>query len=112
MEYDEDRELTRYVWDHYRQLLTEFECRVGCAIIGRATPNAASDSAPTLICHALVGSGLGYSHRAGVAGTYERRNDDDLYSCVEQGRTRRSQSARSPLVAQAVFTALFCAHGK
>lgn len=42
-EYDEDRELTRYVWDHYQRLMTEFECCVGRAIIGRAKA-AASES--------------------------------------------------------------------
>ncbi len=31
MEYDEERELTRYVWDHYQELMTEFEQRVGWA---------------------------------------------------------------------------------
>jgi hypothetical protein len=36
VDYDEDRELTRYVWDHYQRLLTEFEWRVGRAIQGRA----------------------------------------------------------------------------
>ena len=36
VEYDEDRELTRYVWDHYHRFLTKFEWRVGRLIIGRA----------------------------------------------------------------------------
>ena len=40
MEYDEDRELTRYVWDNYQQLMTEFEWRVGRAIVGRAKATA------------------------------------------------------------------------
>lgn len=35
MEYDEDRELTRYVWDHFSDRMTDFERRVGLAIIGR-----------------------------------------------------------------------------
>jgi hypothetical protein len=29
--YDEDEELTRFVWDYYGQLMTEFERRVGWA---------------------------------------------------------------------------------
>jgi hypothetical protein len=44
MEYDDDRELTQYVWDHYQHLMTEFERRVGRAILGRAKA-AASQSA-------------------------------------------------------------------
>ena len=35
MEYDEERELTRYVWDYFSHLMTKFERRVGWAIIGR-----------------------------------------------------------------------------
>lgn len=35
MEYDEDRVLTRYVWDHFAGRMTDFERRVGDAIIGR-----------------------------------------------------------------------------
>lgn len=32
MEYDEDHELTRYVWDHFERLMTEIEWRVNRAI--------------------------------------------------------------------------------
>ena len=35
MQYDEESELTRYVWDHYLPLVTDFERRVGTAIIWR-----------------------------------------------------------------------------
>jgi hypothetical protein len=35
MEYNDGVELTRYVWDHYGRLMTEFERRVGAAIIHR-----------------------------------------------------------------------------
>jgi hypothetical protein len=35
-EYDDDRELTRYVWDHYQRLMSDFEWRVGRAIFHRA----------------------------------------------------------------------------
>lgn len=31
MEYDDEKELTRYVWDHFRERMTEFEQRVGWA---------------------------------------------------------------------------------
>ena len=44
MDYDDDRELTKYVWDNCGQLLTEFELRVGRAITARAKA-AASQSA-------------------------------------------------------------------
>jgi hypothetical protein len=35
MEYDDEAELTRYVWDYYEHLMTDFEQRVGRAIFGR-----------------------------------------------------------------------------
>ena len=35
LEYDEDTEMTRYMWDNYAQLMTDFERRVGHAIVGR-----------------------------------------------------------------------------
>lgn len=41
MEYDEDRELTRYVWDYHGRLMTEFELKVGRAIFGRGKAAAA-----------------------------------------------------------------------
>lgn len=40
MDYDEDRELTNYVWNHYSGLMTEFERRVGWAIIARKKASA------------------------------------------------------------------------
>jgi hypothetical protein len=43
MDYVEDLELTRYVWDNYQRFLTAFEWRVGRAIHGR-TKAAASQS--------------------------------------------------------------------
>jgi hypothetical protein len=36
IDYDDERELTRYVWDHFSHLMTDFERRVGLAILGRA----------------------------------------------------------------------------
>lgn len=35
MEYDEDTQLTRYVWNHCYRFMTELELRVGRAISGR-----------------------------------------------------------------------------
>jgi hypothetical protein len=46
VEYDEERELTRHVWDHYHQLLTEFERRVGRAIDART--KAATSTSPEM----------------------------------------------------------------
>jgi hypothetical protein len=43
VEYDEDRELTRFVWDYHGRLMTKFELKVGRAIFGRAKA-AAADS--------------------------------------------------------------------
>jgi hypothetical protein len=40
VEYDEEGELTRYVWNHYQRLMTEFERRVGRAIISREKASA------------------------------------------------------------------------
>jgi hypothetical protein len=41
MDYDEDQELTRYIWKHYQHLMTELERRAGRAILGRAKVEAA-----------------------------------------------------------------------
>jgi hypothetical protein len=51
VEYDEDRELTRYVWDYYQRLMTEFERRVGRAIIGRAKAAAVGISEMAGLLH-------------------------------------------------------------
>jgi hypothetical protein len=42
-DYDETAVLTHYVWEHYQHLMTDFERRVGAAIIAR-TKAAASSS--------------------------------------------------------------------
>jgi hypothetical protein len=44
MVYDDEVELTRYVWAYYQHLMTDFERRVGRAILGRAKAAAAADS--------------------------------------------------------------------
>jgi hypothetical protein len=50
MEYNEDRELTRYVWDYFQNRMTDFERRVGLAIIGRQkAANAGADAAHPLM---------------------------------------------------------------
>jgi hypothetical protein len=46
VDYDDDYELTQYVWNHYTRLLTEFEWRVGRAIMGRA--KAAMSNSPQI----------------------------------------------------------------
>jgi hypothetical protein len=49
MEYDEERELTRYVWGYFSHRMTDFERRVGLAIIGRQkAASAGADAAHPL----------------------------------------------------------------
>lgn len=50
MDYDEDRELTRYVWGHFDHFMTEFERRVGRAIMAgqKATMRGSPESAAGL----------------------------------------------------------------
>jgi hypothetical protein len=43
-QYDDESVLTRYVWDNYQPLMTDFERRVGLAIIGRLKAEAATSS--------------------------------------------------------------------
>jgi hypothetical protein len=44
MQYDEEAELTRYVWEHYTDAMTEYERRTGRAARAREKA-AASDNA-------------------------------------------------------------------
>jgi hypothetical protein len=46
VEYNDESELTRYVWDHYQSLMTDFERRVGMAILGRM--KASASTSPSL----------------------------------------------------------------
>ena len=48
-EYDDDRELTRYVWHNYSQLLTPEECRGSRALLGTQKAESASPSMQRLI---------------------------------------------------------------
>ncbi len=49
MSYDEDAELTRYVWGHYAHLLSDFEQQVGRAAIGREKAAASGSPAMFLV---------------------------------------------------------------
>jgi hypothetical protein len=50
VEYEEDRELSRYIWDCFSHLMTDFERRVGLAIIGRQkAANAGADATQPLM---------------------------------------------------------------
>jgi len=49
MQYDEDRELTRYVWDYHEHLMTDFERRVGKAIFSRGKAAAGSRAVSQLL---------------------------------------------------------------
>jgi hypothetical protein len=65
MEYDEDRELTRYIWDHYGRLMTEFEWRVGRAIIGRAKGGSVAVSEKGWNVESALGRDRGSQGRSG-----------------------------------------------
>jgi hypothetical protein len=47
--------------------------------------------------HAPAGGGLRHPHGPGIAGPHERRDDDDLHPCAEQGRPGRTQPSGSAL---------------
>jgi hypothetical protein len=57
MEYDDERELTRYIWDFYGQLMTPFEQRVGMAHLaaGKATIGHPEVAAIILRKHGITG---------------------------------------------------------
>ena len=57
MEYDEERELPRYVWEYLPDWMTELERLVGRAIIGRQKAASAEGSVANLLAHALGTSG-------------------------------------------------------
>ncbi|MGC4006447.1 MAG: hypothetical protein QM811_26315 [Pirellulales bacterium] len=42
--YDEDRESTRYVWNHFQDRMTEFEKRIGSALFWRERADLVTDS--------------------------------------------------------------------
>jgi hypothetical protein len=49
VEYDEERELTRYIWGYFQDRMTDFERQVGLAIIAREkAANAAANVARLL----------------------------------------------------------------
>ena len=46
MDYDEDTVLTRYVWDHCQHLMTDFERRIGTAVLIRLKSDVYNDANP------------------------------------------------------------------
>ncbi len=83
MEYDEGRELTRYVWDNYQHLFTEFEFRVGRAILGRAkaaTSNSPQMAALLNLRMGAVGDTVVETALAGGPEAFRRRVRDRLLS--------------------------------
>jgi hypothetical protein len=79
MDYDDTTELTRYVWDNYQSLMTDFERRVGAAIIARIKSGAATSPAMAQIL----------SERWGKVGDPEI--EDALASGAEDFRQRVCQ---------------------
>jgi hypothetical protein len=84
MDYDDDLELTRYVWNHYPSLMTDFERRVGQAIIGQL--KAAHAGAPP--SHPLWA-------RWGAAG------EPDIEAALADGPEEYRRRVRIRLLAQA-----------
>jgi hypothetical protein len=107
VEYEDNRELTRYVWDHYQRFLTEFEWRVGRAIIGRAKAAASRSPQMAEALNRLWGAVDGPEVQAALADgpeTFRQRVRDRLLSeyagqvfinrCPNCGRIVRTPQAR------------------
>lgn len=62
-----------------------------CGIGKRATTR----SSRQIVCHAFAGRRLRHSHRAGIAGACEHRDDDDLHARTEHRPLSGPQSTES-----------------
>ena len=82
MAYDEDRELTRYVWDHYGRLMTEFEQRVGWAHLaaGKAAAGHHEVAGFILRRHGIAGDQGAAAALADGVVAFRRRVRDRLLS--------------------------------
>jgi hypothetical protein len=119
MEYDEDRELTRYVWDHFGRLLTPLEQRVGRAILHRAKADLSPSPGPMEGLHRRLGeTGVPEVEAALTGGTeaFRRRVRDRLLR--EHGQKvfvnrcpRCARVARTPRARQC-FWCGFAWHGE
>ena len=109
MVYDDDLELTRYVWDHYAPLMTEFELRAGQAILGRlkATHAEAPPSHPLwtrwgaagdpAIEAALADGPEAYRRRVRIRVLAESGGEVFVNRCPSCGRVVRTPNARQCL---------------
>ena len=75
MEYDDVRELTRYVWDYHQRLMTEFEQRVGWAHLaeGKAAMGHPGVAEFILRRHGIVGDQEAAAALADGVETFRRR---------------------------------------
>jgi hypothetical protein len=91
MQYDQEAELTRYVWDHSQHLMTDFERRVGLAILGRAKAASSSPDMARLLRERWGQAGDPDIDAALADGpeVYRRR----VFSPA--GRTRRRRASQS-----------------
>lgn len=106
MDYDEDRELTRYVWNHYERLMTEFERRVGRSIIARwkmeraGTPESAAGLARAFraggqeVEEALAEGAEAYRRRVRDRVLTEHGPEVFVNRCPGCGRVVRTPQAR------------------
>ncbi len=107
MEYDEGHELTNYVWDHYQRLMTEFQRRVGRAILGRAKATAAGSPEMAGLFHrrwgevgvpevetVLASGPEAFRHRVRDRLLSERRSEVFVNRCPCCARVVRTPHAR------------------
>ena len=75
MKYDDERELTRYVWDYYGRLMTPFEQRVGWAHLAEGKGAAGHPEVATFIVrrHGIAGDPEAEAALAGGVGAFRRR---------------------------------------
>jgi hypothetical protein len=84
VEYDEDRELTQCIWDHFSHLMTEFERRVGHAIIGRQK---------------AAGCGADSSHLLAIR--WGHTDDPEINAALADGPERYRRRVCSRILAEA-----------
>jgi hypothetical protein len=84
MDYDEDRELTRYVWDYFTHHMTDFERQVGLAIIGRQK---------------VANAGADFSHPGAVR--WGRTDDPEVNAALADGPEKFRRRVCSRVLAEA-----------
>jgi hypothetical protein len=106
MVYDEETELTKYVWNNYQHLMTEFECRVGRAILVRAKATGSSPQFAQLsieklglvddpaVNSALIDGAEAFRRRVRARLLAEHSQDMLVKRCPKCNRVVRSPRAR------------------